>query len=391
MSNGPQASSASGSDVSGLSLGETPALAPDTAAQPKSGAIIDNIQTLRALAALLVVFVHLDVFLRALGLQPFGHGGVDLFFIISGFIMVHTTRARPTTPAAFMANRFTRIAPIYWLLTLFVFAVALAAPSLLQATSSEPEQLAKSLAFIPFRKANGLVHPVLFVGWTLNYEMFFYALFAVGLLFPRRAVGAVAVGAFITALVVYGHFARPDSVLGAFYTRPIILEFAAGMALAALAPAVRVSTPLSRALLLAVCAVGLACAALVPLVFPDLSRLVTQGLPSAFVVASAIVLHQSGVRVGGRLLLLLGNASYAIYLTHPFVTQALQKAGKVVGLSPALAAALIPVTLLLVCAVGVVTHLWVERPLTRLVKSLIDRLPVLSSKPAPAAGLAPVD
>jgi exopolysaccharide production protein ExoZ len=410
MSNGPsvaggeEASSAGGSDVSGLGLGTAPGdlpgdrppekLPPEVGArEQRPNATIENIQTLRALAALLVVFVHLDVFLRALGVPPFGHGGVDLFFIISGFIMVHTTRTRPISPAAFMANRFTRIAPIYWLITLFVFAVALAAPSLLQATSSDPEQLAKSLLFIPFQKSNGLVQPVLFVGWTLNYEMFFYALFAVGLCIPRRWVGAIAVGVFMLALVAFGRLVRPESVLGAFYTRPIILEFVAGMALAVLGSSarVRVRGAPARVGLLAVCAVGLLCTAFVPLVFPELSRLVTQGLPSLLVVAGAIVLHQSGVRVGGRWLLLLGNASYALYLTHPFVTQGVQKAGKLVGLTPLLAALLIPLTLLLVCVVGVVTHLAVERPLTRLVKAVMDRAVAPARRRAPAPGFAPVD
>jgi exopolysaccharide production protein ExoZ len=395
VAEGAEASSAGGSDVSGPSLGGTPSEHPPlvSAGQKRPSATIDNIQTLRALAALLVVFVHLDVFLRALGVRPFGHGGVDLFFVISGFIMVHTTRARPIGPAAFMANRFTRIAPIYWLITLFVYVVALAAPSLLQATSSDPEQLVQSLLFIPFQKSNGLVQPTLFVGWTLNYEMFFYALFAVGLSLPRRSVGAFAVGLFMVALVAFGRLVQPESVLGAFYSRPIILEFVAGMALAVPCSSerARVSGALARGALLAVCAVGLLCTAFVPLAYPELSRLITQGLPSVLVVASAIVLHQSGVRVGGRWLLLLGNASYSLYLTHPFVTQAAQKAGKLAGLSPLLAALLIPLTLLLVCGVGIATHLAVERPLTRLVKVVMDRLLVAFSKPAPAPGFAPVD
>jgi len=380
----------------------SPAVRSPAGPAPRASATIDNIQTLRALAALLVVFVHLDVFLRALGLAPFGHGGVDLFFVISGFIMVHTTgrapavrapavRARPISPASFLVNRFTRIAPIYWLITLFVYGVALAAPSLLQATSTAPEQLAKSLFFIPFQKANGLVQPTLFVGWTLNYEMFFYALFAVGLAFPKRPVGAALVAAFMVALVAFGSVVRPESVLGAFYTRPIILEFVAGMALGAIGAGVCVPVRWKRGLLLGACALGLAAVAFVPLLFPGLSRLVTQGVPAVAVVAGAIVLHQSGVRVGGRWLLLLGDASYALYLTHPFVTQAAQKAGKLLGLTPLLAASLIPVTLVLVCLVGVVTHLVVERPLTRLAKGLLERLPVVSSRPAPAPGLARFD
>jgi exopolysaccharide production protein ExoZ len=111
------------------------------------------------------------------------------------------------------------------------------------------------------------------------------------------------------------------------------------------------------------------------------------------VAASAIVLHQSGVTLalGARSLrafLLLGNASYSIYLTHPFVTQALQKLGKRLGPSPALTVLLIAVTLLAVCAVGIITHLLVERPLTQVVKRLADRLFAGERRPAPAPGYA---
>lgn len=351
---------------------------------------IDNIQVLRAVAALLVVFVHLDQFLRRLGLTPFGHGGVDLFFVISGFIMVYTTRGRPITAAAFLRSRITRIAPIYWLITLAVFAVALVAPSLLQATSSDPEQLAKSLLFIPFQKANGLVQPMLFVGWTLNFEMFFYALFALGLLFPNRKVGAAAVVALLGALVVLGRVARPDGVIAAFYTRPILLEFAAGMLLGTLGSEVKTHTPLGRRALTAACLGGLVATALVPLAMPGVSRLFTQGMPATLVAASAIVLHQSGVTLALgprslRTLLLLGNASYSIYLTHPFVTQTLQKLGQRLAPSPALTLVLIAVTLLAVTALGIITHLLVERPLTRVVKKLGDRLVAGERRPAPAA------
>ena len=339
---------------------------------PAKGGSIDNVQVLRAAAALLVVFVHLDVFLKALGVPAFGHGGVDLFFIISGFIMVYTTRARPIGPGAFMLNRFTRIAPIYWLITLGVYAVALAAPSLLQATSSDPEQLVKSLLFIPFQKSNGLVQPVLFVGWTLNFEMFFYALFALGLMFPARRAGGLAVAGMLLALVLAGALLHPGSVVAEFYTRPIILEFAAGMALAAFGSTLSVRSAGGRGVLHAAVVLGLAALAGVPLLWPELSRVITQGIPALVVAASAIALHQSGVRWSAPWLLLLGDASYSMYLTHPFVTQAAQKAGKVIGLSPAVAAALALVTLVLVCVTGVFTHRWLEKPLTRLTKQLLS-------------------
>lgn len=375
-------------------------LVPDTqeaatGAPAGARAGIDNIQVLRAVAALLVVFVHLDVFLRALAVEPFGHGGVDLFFVISGFIMVYTTRARPLTPAAFMLNRVTRIAPIYWLITLAVYSVALVAPSLLQATSSDPVQLGKSLLFVPFQKSNGLVQPVLFVGWTLNYEMFFYALFAFGLMFRPLALGGAVVVGLLGALVITGLVARPEGPVASFYTRPILLEFAAGMALGTLGSRVKSQTAGGRAVLLVLCLVGLAATAFVPLVWPEASRVITQGIPSVLVVGSAVLLHQSGVQLAGsgrvkRALLLLGNASYSLYLTHPFVTQAAQKLGKRLGLSPLVVVPSMLVTLALVCAVGILTHLLIERPLTKLAKSLAERW-LVRSPPEPAPQYVRVD
>lgn len=353
--------------------------------------MIDNIQALRAVAALLVVFVHLDVFARVLGLPTTGHGGVDLFFVISGFIMVHTTRSRPIGPGAFMLNRLTRIAPIYWLLTLATFAVAWLAPRLMQATVADVEQLLLSLAFIPFRKSNGLVQPVLFVGWTLNFEMFFYALFALGLAFRDRRRGTFAVVLSLFVLVVLGWWLRPENVQAAFYTRPIILEFAAGMGLAALVPGARCDSALGRLAVGLSGVVALAAVALVPVFFPTSSRLLTHGLPALIVVASALVLHNSGVSWSNRWMIALGNASYSLYLTHPFVTQATQKLGKSLGLSPAVALAGALLTFVLVCLVGVATHLWLEKPLTAFVKQRTQRLAAGWAKPPAAPGYARVD
>jgi peptidoglycan/LPS O-acetylase OafA/YrhL len=366
--------------------------------------MIDNIQALRAVAALLVVFVHLDVFARALGLPTTGHGGVDLFFVISGFIMVHTTsqssrseassrgEARsPVGPGEFMLNRLTRIAPIYWLLTLATFAVAWLVPTLMQATVADVEQLLLSLAFIPFRKSNGLVQPVLFVGWTLNFEMFFYALFALGLAFRDRRRGVLAVVLLLGALVASGWWLRPENVQAAFYTRPIILEFAAGMGLGLLGSRVRCETALGRVAVGLTGAIALGAVALVPVFLPTASRLLTHGLPALIVVASAIILHESGVSWSSRWVLALGNASYSLYLTHPFVTQATQKLGKSIGLTPMVALVGSLLTLVVVCLVGVATHLWLERPLTRFVKQRTQRLVASWAKPAVAPGFARVD
>ena len=91
-------------------------------------ATLQNIQALRALAALLVVFVHLGKLLGGINIPPFGHAGVDIFFVISGFIMIYTTIDRQPSPWTFVSHRLARITPIYWTVTLTVFAIALAAP-----------------------------------------------------------------------------------------------------------------------------------------------------------------------------------------------------------------------------------------------------------------------
>src|SRR5438270_9012352 len=112
-----------------------------------------NVQALRGLAAFLVVFVHLEVLARLAGLPGgltvFGNSGVDVFFVISGLIMVVTTSGRKQTPQGFLRNRLTRIAPLYWAITLVVFALALVAPALLQSTTADAGQLLKSLFFVP--------------------------------------------------------------------------------------------------------------------------------------------------------------------------------------------------------------------------------------------------
>jgi len=338
-------------------------------------ATLDNIQGLRAAAALLVVFVHLDILLGTLGFEPFGFGAVDLFFTISGFIMVYTTQGKSVTPSAFFLNRLCRIAPLYWLITLGVYFVAVVAPSLLQATSTDPLQLVKSLLFVPFEKANGSVHPVLFVGWTLNYEMFFYALFAAGLVLGVRERGVFAVTLVLAGLVLGGLWWPSESALGRFYTRPIILEFAAGMGLALLDRRVDLSTMIPVVFARVLLIVGLAGVVALSMLIPGTAfELFTRGVPALLAVAGALALNRSGVVVSNRYVLALGNASYSIYLVHPFVTQAVQKAGRAIGLSPLLALALIPVTFVLVCVVGTITHHLIERPLTVRAKALSARL-----------------
>ena len=118
--------------------------------------------------------------------MSFGAAGVDIFFVVSGFIMVVTTMKRDMAPGEFLLHRIARIVPVYWVVTILLFAIVMYGFKPVGIMRMQPDWLAKSLLFIPFDR-DGRVEPIISVGWTLNYEMFFYLLFALGL-FVRLAL-----------------------------------------------------------------------------------------------------------------------------------------------------------------------------------------------------------
>ena len=331
-----------------------------------------NVQMLRAIAAFLVVFVHLARLAELAGLPAdstyFGNSGVDLFFVISGMIMVMTTAGGRQTPLGFLRNRVTRIVPLYWAITLAVFAVALVAPALMQSTTADPIQLLKSLAFIPFPRANGMMHPTVFVGWSLNYEMMFYVLFAIGMALPRRWLGIAVTCALLGLAVVAGLVLRPGDAALRFYFQPVILEFGAGMVLGGLVP----RFPSAAAWRWPAVILGVAAFAVMlsgPLLLPGADRAVMFGVPAVVIVACAVTAERAGLAARQAWVQLLGAASYAVYLTHFFCTQAVVKAAeRLAGFGPLVMLALVPVAFLLVALVGVLAHRRLELPLTELAR-----------------------
>lgn len=340
---------------------------PKAASHGYGPGVIHNLQALRALAAFAVVFVHMDLFAKPLGIPgkwlAFGNAGVDIFFVLSGFLMVYTTQLKPVSGTQFALNRFIRVAPLYWLITLVVFGIALAMPGLLGATRPDWGELAKSLAFIPFQKSNGLVMPVLFVGWTLNYEMAFYLIFAamLGVTGSRVQPTAYLSIAVIVLLVAVGLLFRLPAVELRFFTKQIMLEFAFGMIVAlALARGGTVSPRIALPLLV----ISLAALGLGATVFEGWPRAVVSGLPATLVVLCTLWLDRSGWKLQNRHVAMLGDASYALYLTHPF---ALQGVGKLVpdGAPAAVVVAMLVGAVALAQAMAIAIHFAIEKPLTR--------------------------
>jgi exopolysaccharide production protein ExoZ len=136
--------------------------------------IFRSIQYLRAFAALSVLLFHITQ--RGSHGVTVGAAGVDVFFVISGFIMATITNARVITPFEFLRDRLVRIAPAYWIVTLFLVLLAAAVPLSFPTFTAPAYHLLFSLAFIPHTDPLGGSFPVLVPSWTLNYEMFFYGL-----------------------------------------------------------------------------------------------------------------------------------------------------------------------------------------------------------------------
>jgi len=331
-----------------------------------------NLQALRAVAALMVVWAHLLAIFNKLGIPALGGNGVDLFFVISGFVMVHTTRVHPPTSMEFIKNRIARIVPIYWLMTAFVYLVAVFAHSWIQATSADPLQLVKSLLFIPFEKSNGLVQPVLFLGWTLNYEMFFYALFSLGLVWRNYSRGLASIFIALGALVLSGQVFHPSGVIAAFYTNSRIIEFALGMIVAILVSRAPEQPLISQALLatFSICSLILVFAA--PKIWPDLSLLLSAGVPSAVLVAAVVLLERWGWGTRSRTLLAIGDASYALYLCHPYVVIPIAKFGLSLHPGLALSIFLICATVAISACTALLLHWRIERPLSKWARRLLS-------------------
>jgi exopolysaccharide production protein ExoZ len=351
--------------------------------------MIVNIQALRALAALLVVCVHMAALGSMLGWPPrataFGNCGVDLFFVISGFIMMHTVMARPTGASGFLLNRIVRVVPLYWLMTLAVFGLALATPSLLGDTRADWRALLLSLAFVPFDRGGGVVEPLFFLGWTLNYEMFFYACFALALWVARGRTTATMLlcGGMILACVTAGWLAEPTGLLGTFYTNDLMLEFVFGMIVARIAAA-RGSPPAWIAVLMV--GAGLV---LMVLLGPWLHapRWAVSGVAATLVLLGAIGAERRGLRASARIVQAVGAASYALYLTHPFVMQAFGKVAARLGGGSAVVVVLALAGLGAAIAVALTIHKLVELPITHALhraighrRAIVERADPLATK-----------
>lgn len=270
----------------------------------------------------MVVLVHLQIQLRRLGYATYEAdwlaSGVDIFFVISGFIMwVSVARRNNMTAAKFLQNRIIRIVPLYWSISFVVLGISLFVPWLLHTTVFSPWHALSSFLFIPARHpVTEQFWPLLIPGWTLNMEMMFYLLFALALSMtttPRTRFIAVAL--LIIGVTVLSTILSSTVDTFAFYADPRMFEFLAGIMIGVLYLQQRLARgPIWIAGLFIGFFLFRYGAAPVPASASNL-------FASALIVLS--VLHVPTVTIPG--LRTLGDASYSLYLTHVISLAAIGK------------------------------------------------------------------
>jgi exopolysaccharide production protein ExoZ len=372
--------------------------------QPDGDAIVDSpnsrsgpgklptIQILRGIAAALVVFHHLSgVVPTHIGhpswfannrLPLIGAAGVDIFFVISGFIMFYTTTQKSGRMDAgvFLLKRTLRIYPLYWFWTSVLLLVALSKLVPMNHTH-DIDFFVSSYLLIP--AFNGLTfHPFLDQGWTLSFEMLFYCIFSLSIwLSTRRSILIFLASSFVGLSLLSLIFPQ-GSGIKYLLSNTLIVEFLFGVALAKLfllAPHGTRRKPISTWVPVALVALGVTLLLSTTLIHPTddtwltLSRwrFIFWGIPSALIVFGFASVNQKLTNPG---LVLLGDASYSTYLAHVFLLRALRLSFEHSSTLRTLPADVeLVIATVLTIFVTVLTYLWVERPLTAVLQAALGQ------------------
>lgn len=343
--------------------------------------IFEGVQALRFAAALLVVITHSTFYAHERLDESFfvwkgGSAGVDIFFIISGFVMMITAEPFQTTGGwkYFAMRRLVRIVPMYWIATTLKVATMIALPATVLHAALTPWSTFASYLFLPTRNPGGSVEPLLGVGWTLTFEMAFYAVFALGLLLRQNVL---IFASTIMIIVASGHAIRGDGdwPTWAVYFDQIVLYFVVGMAIGKIA-----LLPNARRYLLLALAVAVAVVAVSALTPEGISwsrnalsrKGIIAGIFIAVILAEPFVQRLKKRPALNRLVWLptryMGDASYSLYLFHSMIAPAVPVALGIIGVASPYLSVFGSVSVSI--AAAAIIYAFVERPMTRKLRRL---------------------
>ena len=278
--------------------------------------MIYSLQYMRAIAALLVVFHHATS--KGTQYSPttfewytIGEAGVDLFFIISGYIMCHTVDSKSISLTRFLTARVKRIIPLYWVLTSMALVIYILFPDKVN-SGGGGTNIIHSYTLFPV-KENYLINN----GWTLSYEFFFYLLFAFGLSLTSKFKFFLPVILIIT-LVSLGSLNLSDTTIFSFVTNPLLLEFSFGILIYYLFKNYHLNMITGSSLII----ISVILFLLVNVFTPNYSRVISYGIPAMLFFTGMVALeplfkntHKNKIALFFEM---IGNSSYSLYLSHPF-------------------------------------------------------------------------
>ncbi|MEI9651168.1 acyltransferase family protein [Enterobacter ludwigii] len=336
-----------------------------------------SIQVLRGLAAVAVVIDHVTHYMHksfsgeswiySSNIYNVGGFGVDLFFCISGFIMVITTYNKPsgmTESISFLNKRFTRIYPTYW----FYCILTLALPFILYGKTDLLSKysatfLTQSFLLLPAKIAENSFSPFLGQGWTLQYELYFYIVFALSML-AVSGWKVIALSSFIILfMLASSSFTYPNEYINYLISNPIVVDFVLGMIVAQVYLTLKqrgVALQVKTIILILVSLLSLV--SLLVMERTQVSRVVLFGVPSSLIVLAFSLCEINNKGFLSKILIQSGEASYTIYLAHmAFIWFAIKNAHYLEGINPDVS---IFICSIAICLASYIMYLAVEKQIT---------------------------
>ena len=323
----------------------------------------DGVQLLRFLASAMVLVAHATIYTderlgKGVPIWRVGGAGVDIFFVISGFVIVLASRGRGKDAwvgwQSFLARRGLRIFPMYWLATLVNLAIFFILPGAVLHSKLEIGDILQWFLLVPTYNSDGRIEPLIGVAWTLYFETFFYALFALSLYLRRSPFAVVAPILLVCAATSL--LRRPGWPPIAVYLDPKVLEFLIGMLIAASKDRLTnhpnggaLTAAIGVVLMLNFGAIG------------GLLEFVVRATASAMIVGGTVALESRLAGRVGKPLLFLGAASYAIYLIHPLVVPAVPMLLRKLGMVNATLSVVGCIAVGLV--IPAIVYHWAEKPI----------------------------
>lgn len=344
------------------------------------------VQALRYVAAALVVVAHACYYSaerfdeHTPQLERISGFGVWLFFAISGFVMVLVGDDLGRGPASwhrFARARLARVVPLYWLMTTIKVVAVIVAGSLVVNSALSPGTVLASYLFLPSHDEAGAIHPLWGVGWTLVFEMAFYALMTLALALRIDPLTLCAPALVIAAVA---ELLRPATGSAWwFYADDVTLYFLAGMVIAR---GWRARRPLLTLVLLGGIAILMGVLASLRAGQLDVAAAVIP-LAICSVLVSAVWMEDQIGRFVPRWVMVGGASSYALYLVHPLLAPVVPAALAAVGAYWVPWLAVVAITVGAMLAMAPLAHRFVEGPLTRGARRLLLPSRRVSSAPAP--------